>query len=203
MARQAGPLFITGTIDDMVFYKMGDKYYMRLKGEPTPITKKRMSQDEHYPLLCLRKREFKAASKMVRKWYYTLPKEVRKLGLFGKLTGKAVRMLRKGVAEEEIKTLLLQEFGKVTPTVEQPVPTMTVELDNAAKAITQSMYTPANPKRKSKKTTNDRLSSWQVSEQGQLQKEVVKPKAIVAKQDAGTSLYATQGYYSTWSCSGW
>ncbi|ANE52909.1 hypothetical protein [Flavisolibacter tropicus] len=203
MARQAGPLFITGTIDDMVFYQMNGRYYMRLKGEPTTGTKKRMSQDEHYPLLCLRKREFKEASKMVRKWYYTLPKTVRKHGLFGKLTGKAVRMLRKGMTEEKIKALLLQEFGKVKPTVEQTIPTMTVETDNAPKLVSLPAYTPPKPKRKSKKLTTGRLSSWQVSEQGQLQKEVVKPKAIATKQDSGTSLYATQGYYSTWTCSGW
>ncbi|ANE50400.1 hypothetical protein [Flavisolibacter tropicus] len=125
MARQAGPLFITGTIDDMVFYKMGDKYYMRLKDEPTPGTKKRMSQDEHYPLLCLRKREFKEASKMVRKWYYTLPKTVRKQGLFGTLTGKAVRWLRQGKTEEEIKALGLKAAlpkQKETETVKEAKP---------------------------------------------------------------------------------
>lgn len=109
MARQAGPLFITGTIDNMVFYKLGDHYYMRRKGEPTPITKKRMRQKEHYPVLCMRKQEFGRASELVRSVYYThLPKAVRKHGLFGKLTGKAVRWLRAGKTEKEIQQLVIQ-----------------------------------------------------------------------------------------------
>src|SRR6476620_10669761 len=136
MARQAGPLFITGTIDDMVFYKMGDKYYMRLKGEPTPITKKRMSQDEHYPVLCMRKREFKTASQMVRKWYYTLPKQVRKHGLFGILTGKAARWLRQGKTEEEIKALGLKAAmpkQKDTETVKEAKPVENTAVKEAIK----------------------------------------------------------------------
>ena len=32
MAKQVGPLFITGTIDGIIFYKLGDHYYMRSKG---------------------------------------------------------------------------------------------------------------------------------------------------------------------------
>ncbi|ANE52303.1 hypothetical protein [Flavisolibacter tropicus] len=200
MARQAGPLFITGTIDDMVFYQMNGKYYMRLKGEPTTGTKKRMSQDEHYPLLCLRKREFKEASKWVRTWYYTLPKEVRKHGLFGKLTGKAVRMLRKGVTKETVKTLLLQELGQVVTSVEPPVARKIMKSTNT---VLPPICNRPKQKRKGKNITPSRLSSWQVSEQGQLQKEVAKEKVVVTQDNGGTSLYAAQGYYSTWTCSGW
>ncbi|MRG46963.1 hypothetical protein GFS24_17710 [Chitinophaga sp. SYP-B3965] len=36
MARQAGPIKITGTIGNMIFYKRGDNYFIRPKPEPAP-----------------------------------------------------------------------------------------------------------------------------------------------------------------------
>src|SRR5438552_1929470 len=33
MAKQVGPLFITGTIDGIIFYKLNGQYYMRSKGD--------------------------------------------------------------------------------------------------------------------------------------------------------------------------
>jgi hypothetical protein len=150
MARQAGPLFITGTIDDMVFYKMGDKYYMRLKGEPTPATKKRMAQAEHYPVLCRRKQEFKQAAQWVRSWYYTLPKAVRKHGLFGQLTGKAVRWLRAGKTEAEIKVLGLKA---AMPKQKEPEPR------KAAKPVENSTV---------KENTIQEFSTWRISANGSM-----------------------------------
>jgi hypothetical protein len=35
MAKQAGDIFITGTIDDLCFYKMDGAYYVRLKSSLT------------------------------------------------------------------------------------------------------------------------------------------------------------------------
>ena len=106
MARQAGPHFFTGTIDDLVFYKLGENYYVRRKGSVSAGTKKRMKQDNEYPVMRMRQKEFGAAAELVGKMYYTLPKAVRKHGLFGKLTGVAVRLLREGKNEEQVLTLL-------------------------------------------------------------------------------------------------
>ena len=53
-----------------------------------------LTPSELYALLQLRNREFKAAAQWVKTWYYTLPRAVRKQGVFGTLTGKAVRLLR-------------------------------------------------------------------------------------------------------------
>ena len=33
MAKQAGPIFFVGTIDDLVFYKLGDQYYVKRKSD--------------------------------------------------------------------------------------------------------------------------------------------------------------------------
>jgi hypothetical protein len=130
MARQAGPLFITGTIDDLVFYKLGDNYYVRSKGEPTSTTKKRLKHDKGYALLQLKRSEFGRASELVKSMYYTLPLEVRKQGLFGTLTGKAVRWLRQGKSEEEIIVLLRKVAQPVKECSEQPITNMATAAKN-------------------------------------------------------------------------
>lgn len=66
MARQAGPLFFTGTIDGLIFYKVGDRYFVRKKGEPTTGTKKRLKDKACYPVLNMRKSEFGRASTLAR-----------------------------------------------------------------------------------------------------------------------------------------
>ena len=66
MARQAGPIFFTGTIDDLVFYKLGEHYYVRQKGERTPGVKKRLKHDKGYALLQLKQAEFGHASELVK-----------------------------------------------------------------------------------------------------------------------------------------
>jgi hypothetical protein len=150
MARQAGPLFITGTIDDLVFYKLGDNYYVRQKGERTPGVKKRLKHDKGYALLQLKQAEFGRASKLVKSMYYTLPLEVRKQGLFGTLTGKAVRWLRAGKTEAEIKALLQQLFAQADQPVEAPEHTTPVETALPEKPIQQPVQTPQQqPKKKS------------------------------------------------------
>jgi hypothetical protein len=140
MARQAGPIFITGTIDDLVFYKLGEHYYVRQKGERTPGVKKRLKQDKGYALLQLKQAEFGQASELVRQMYYSLPLEVRKQGLFGKLTGKAVRLLRAGKSKAEIKELLLQEMMPV----QKPVATGNEKNSNpnTPKEATKTYYHP-------------------------------------------------------------
>jgi hypothetical protein len=150
MARQAGPLFITGTIDDLVFYKLGEHYYVRQKGERTPGVKKRLKHDKGYALLQLKQREFGQASELVKTMYYTLPLDVRKQGLFGTLTGKAVRWLRQGKTEEEIKTLLCQLFAPVTQPVEPSVHTTPAETALPEKPLQQPVPPPQQqPKKKS------------------------------------------------------
>src|SRR6476620_248999 len=102
MAKQVGPLFITGTIDGIIFYKLGDQYYMRSNGSYK--SGKQMRKDPYLKRTMQNADRFGVASRLVKSVYYRhLPREVRKNGLFGKLTGMVNRWLREEKSKEEIQ----------------------------------------------------------------------------------------------------
>jgi hypothetical protein len=103
MAKQAGPFFFTGTIGDVIFYKLGDQYLMRMKGD---YNKKRMQKPGAYPLMQLRQQEFGQASKLASQVYRLLPRAQKKKGLFGQYTKAARKLLRQGKTHEEILAAL-------------------------------------------------------------------------------------------------
>ncbi|HYH13667.1 MAG TPA: hypothetical protein VD794_00510, partial [Flavisolibacter sp.] len=106
MAKQVGPLFITGTIDGVIFYKLGEKYYIRSKGAYK--SGKQMRKDPYYRRTIEKADQFGAASKLVRWVYYRhLPRAARKHGLFGKLTGMANRLLQAGKGTDEVREALI------------------------------------------------------------------------------------------------
>ncbi|HYH14883.1 MAG TPA: hypothetical protein VD794_06680 [Flavisolibacter sp.] len=106
MAKQVGPLFITGTIDGVIFYKLGDQYYLRSKGAYK--SGKQMRKDPYYRRTLEKADQFGLASKLVRWVYYRhLPRAVRKHGLFGKLTGMVNRWLQAGKGTDEVREALI------------------------------------------------------------------------------------------------
>jgi hypothetical protein len=103
MAKQAGPFFFTGTIGDVIFYKLGDQYYIRMKGD---YNKKRMQKPGAYPLMQLKQAEFGQASKLASQVYRLLPRAQKKQGLFGQYTKAARQLLKEGKTHEEVIGLL-------------------------------------------------------------------------------------------------
>ena len=118
MAKQAGPIYFIGSIDDLTFYKQGGQYYIKRTSTCSETTKKKYRTEPGYALLRLRKRQFGLAVKLVEKVYYShLPKAVRKHGLFGKLTGMVNTLLQKGKTEEEALQLLIAHCAKLAAPV--------------------------------------------------------------------------------------
>ena len=114
MAKQVGPLFITGTIDGIIFYKLGDQYYMRSKGSYK--SGKQMRKDPYLKRTMQNADRFGVASKMVKSVYYRqLTREVRRNGLFGKLTGMVSGWLRQGKSIEEAEELLIAYCRTLVP----------------------------------------------------------------------------------------
>lgn len=173
MAKQAGPIFFTGTIDDLIFYKLGDQYYVRRKGEPTSTTKKKLKDKNSYPLLNRRKQEFGEASQLARAIYYQLPGKLRGHGIQQKLTGKVVRLMRKGMKEGEIEAFLLQQLLGATPTPDQPVPAKPKDTTTGKE---KRQPAPAHPRQQPtvKTATTPQLSDWKIDANGRLYKEAVK-----------------------------
>jgi len=156
MARQAGPFYFVGAIDDLVFYKQGDNYYVRQKGKPTAGVKKRLKDPACYPLMHLRQKEFGRASKLASAVYRTLPQEKRGHGVQGRLTKIVRGLLREGKSEAEVMTLLRPLYlGE--PVAEKPTQPATA-VAPLAKPQAEKRVVPAVKKQ----PTGTALSKWQV-----------------------------------------
>jgi len=162
MAKQAGPHYFTGTIGDLIFYKLGDNYYVRLKGAPTTGIQKQLKDPNCYPVLNRRKSEFGAASKLASSVYRQLPKALKKQHPMGTLTGRVGRLLRAGKLPDEAIALLKQEL----------LPAMQPEVQQQPQIPTTGKKQPACMA----------LSGWQVSEEGVLTKKRNQPVSIAGKQ---------------------
>ena len=121
MAKQVGPLFITGTIDGIIFYKLNDKYYIRSKGDYPSA--KCMRKQRRYTRTFINADRFGEASQLVRDHYYRhLSKEARKHGLFGQLTGMVNQWLYQGKRKEAAKADLIEHLAVLTAASGEPAP---------------------------------------------------------------------------------
>ncbi len=108
MAKQSGPLQITGTIGGITFYKMDGQFYARSKSS---LDGRRVKKDPRFRRTMYEAGEFGKASKAARKVYWQMPEEKRKHGMYGRLTGKIRKLLNTGKSLDEAKLVLMQEFG--------------------------------------------------------------------------------------------
>jgi hypothetical protein len=99
MPKQYGPIQITGTIDNVCFYKMDGVYYARMKSS---LTRKRVLKSAAFR----RTREHAAtlgeASTIASRIYRLIPKARRKHILYREMTGKAIYLLREGKDKEVV-----------------------------------------------------------------------------------------------------
>jgi hypothetical protein len=118
MAKQAGPVFFTGTIDGLIFYKLGEEYYVRRLGKYK--NKKQMRRSPKYERTMKNADQFGEAAALSKWIYYDhMPKEARKHGAFGRLTGVAYRLIQDGKSKEEITAMLIaycRSFDPITTT---------------------------------------------------------------------------------------
>jgi hypothetical protein len=171
MAKQVGPLFITGTIDGIIFYKLGDQYYMRSKGDYRSA--KQMRRDPRLKRTMQNADCFGVASKIVKYTYYRhLPREVRKHGLFGQLTGRVNSWLRQGKSKEEAEAALIAYcqtlvpkglVAPITPVAPTPA-TASTPTPSTSKTLVQQPAASVIQKPKQARY----LSHWKVKRNGRL-----------------------------------
>jgi hypothetical protein len=109
MARQAGDIFIEGTIDDLTFYKMEGVYLVR---EKSSLTAKRFWTDRAFEGSRKSCSELARASKIASHFYSSYPKENKRKGLFNEMTGKVKLWLKDSKGEKEILRLLVEKYLK-------------------------------------------------------------------------------------------
>lgn len=97
---------LKGTIQEYTFYQMDGKDLVRKK---TSLDKKRVKTDPAFANSRKSSNVFGKAAAIAREVYQALPKEKRKHGLIGKLTGMANRLLHEGKSEHEVKASLKKE----------------------------------------------------------------------------------------------
>jgi hypothetical protein len=110
MARQAGNLKIIGTIDGITFYKMKGDYYARTKSS---LDRKRILRDPRFERFRECSKVFGRASKLASQLYRLFPKEMRKHGVYGKLTGEFNLLFREGKTLEQAVEIMMRKYLKV------------------------------------------------------------------------------------------
>jgi len=99
MAKQAGPFYITGCIENICFYHLMGDYYARMKSS---LDAKRIKNDPAFSETRRYAELLGRASKIASAVYNELPKEKRKHRLYRKLTGRAMKLLKGGKTEVEV-----------------------------------------------------------------------------------------------------
>jgi len=111
MAKQAGDLFIEGTLDDLTFYKMNGIYYVRMK---TSLTAKRFWKDKAFEGSRRSCNRFAKGNRLASAVFRLVLKEKRTPSLFPFLRTRAIALLKEGKPAEEVTGLLLDyliDFG--------------------------------------------------------------------------------------------
>ena len=106
MAKQCGPIFITGLCDNLCFYQMEGKYYVRMKSS---LNGKRVKTDPAFAGTMQYAGLLANASKISSVVYRSLPEGTKTKGLYRKFMGKAMRWLKAGHDPEEVMVLLGEE----------------------------------------------------------------------------------------------
>jgi hypothetical protein len=114
MARQAGTIFIEGTLDDLTFYKMDGKYYVRMK---STLSRKKVLNSPRFARTRMHAGQLAEASKIASVVYRQIPKEERSIKLFRTIVGKAKLLLAAGKDKEVVLEILVAELNPETKAI--------------------------------------------------------------------------------------
>lgn len=114
MSKQKGPVYFTGTVDGICYYKMNGRYYARRK---STLSRKRVKRDPSFTLTRKYANLLGQASRIAVGVYRLLPKDQKKIALYRAMTGQAMAMLKQGADEAAIRERLQRE-AKVLKTAD-------------------------------------------------------------------------------------
>lgn len=119
MAKQVGPVYCTGTIGMVCFYKMQGKYYARLKSS---LTGRRVKKDPAFRRTMENANILGEASRIASAVYRSVPSEEKCQGLYRMMTGIAIRMLKQRINPMKVLAALEVQFLPAEPvnTVSKP-----------------------------------------------------------------------------------
>ena len=91
MAKQAGPIKISGTISEICFYQLYEEYYARRK---STLSGKRVKKDPAFKETMHYAELLAVASKIASAIYSKLPSEQKSRKKYQAMTGKAMQLLK-------------------------------------------------------------------------------------------------------------
>lgn len=103
MSKQRGPVYFTGTVDGICYYKMNGKYYARRK---STLSRKRVRRDPAFARTRRNAELLGQASRVAAGIYRLLPRAQKKLDLYRAMTGQAMAMFKKGADEANVRDRL-------------------------------------------------------------------------------------------------
>jgi hypothetical protein len=103
MAKQVGDTIITKTIDNLVFYKMDDKGYVRRKSS---LTRKQFKTSKRFANSRKSAERFAKGNRIASDVYKTIPASERSYSMFVQLKSSAIALLKAGTPDNEVKIKL-------------------------------------------------------------------------------------------------
>jgi hypothetical protein len=113
MAKQAGDYFIEGTVDDLTYYKMEGKYYVKMKSS---LTGKKFWKNKTFERSRESCKRFSEGNRLASQLYRMIKKEKRQYKLFCFLKKRSIMLLKEGESLIEVEEILmdyLMEFGAI------------------------------------------------------------------------------------------
>lgn len=129
-------------MDNLCFYKMEGKYYVRMRSS---LTSKRVKTDPAFAVTMRYADLLGRAAKIASNVYRLLPKALKAKGLYRKLTGEAMQWLKKGHDPEQVLILLRAAFEPKTIVKEEKETKFDhlIQHDEFANAVIASISTPS------------------------------------------------------------
>jgi hypothetical protein len=108
MAKVCGSIRFAGCIENLCFYKLEGAYHVRMKSS---LTGKRVKKDPAFRLTMVYAGLMGKASKLASAIYKEYPEELKGKGVFKKLVGEVMQLLKAGRPEDEIRFVLSPTAG--------------------------------------------------------------------------------------------
>lgn len=107
MAKQTGPLKVTGKLYGVSFYKMDSKHYARTTSS---LSGKRVKKDPAFAETMRYAGLLGQASKIASVIYRQLPKTEKDIKLYRTITGEAMRLLKEGIDADAVSDKLRLKY---------------------------------------------------------------------------------------------
>jgi hypothetical protein len=107
MAKQVGPVFLTGTVGNITYYKMDGQYYARSKSS---LSRKRVKRSRSFKRTMEYADWLAQASKIAAAIYRLFPRKTRQHADYRTITGQAMQLLKSGVEKAVVEEQLEREY---------------------------------------------------------------------------------------------